>query len=82
MFGHTIHLNFNKQGDSHKTLIGGVFSFVIRLIMFIYVVILFKRLFLNEGDNNFTKLDVLDLEEFGKIKLSDTNLTVFHVLKK
>ena len=29
MFGHQIVLNFNKDGDSHKTLIGGIGSLVV-----------------------------------------------------
>ena len=29
MFGHQIVLNFNKDGDSHKTLIGGIGSLMV-----------------------------------------------------
>lgn len=50
--------------------------------MFVYIVVLWKRLLLNEADNNFTKLDVLDLEALGIIESDTTNLTIFHVLKK
>ena len=29
MFGHEIELNFNKDGDSHKTLLGGLGSLLV-----------------------------------------------------
>ena len=42
MFGHVINLNFLKEGDSHKTAIGGVFSFIIKIAMTLYVFMNFK----------------------------------------
>lgn len=82
MFGHTIQLNFNKQGDTHKTVIGGLFSILIKLFLGLYVFLLFKRMFLKESDSNYVRINVLDLKEFGPKDLNNTDLTVFHVLKK
>ena len=33
MFGHQIVLNFNKNGDSHTTFIGGFFSILVKVVM-------------------------------------------------
>ena len=63
MFGHTIHLNFNKNGDTHKTFIGGLFSILIKVALAFYVYTLFKRMFLNEADSNYTRINVMNLEE-------------------
>ena len=51
MFGHTVHINFNKQGDTHNTTTGGFFSLFIKLAMTIYVFLNFKKLILSEGDS-------------------------------
>lgn len=82
MFGHTINLNFNKNGDSHKTFIGGLFSILIKMLLGLYVYLLFKRMFLYEADSNYTRINVLDLEKFGKQMLNKTDMTIFHVFKK
>jgi len=45
MFGHQIVLNFNKNGDSHTTFIGGFFSIIVKVVMGIYVYMNFLKLF-------------------------------------
>ena len=50
LFGHKIELNFNKKGSSHNTLIGGVFSILIKMVMLIYIYLLVKKLVNNEDD--------------------------------
>ena len=65
MFGHTVQLNFNKNGDSHKTIIGGIFSVFIKMLLGLYVYLLFKRMFLNEADSNYTRINVLNLDKHG-----------------
>ena len=65
MFGHTINLNFNRNGDSHKTFIGGLFSMLIKVTLAFYVYTLFKRMFYNEGDSNYTRIDVMNLTDVG-----------------
>jgi len=34
MFGHPVTLNFNRQGDTHNTFIGGLVSMFIKLLIF------------------------------------------------
>ena len=46
MYGHTINLNFNRKGSTYKTCLGGCCSFIINVLMFIYVVLNLKKLIL------------------------------------
>lgn len=82
MFGHVINLNFLKEGDSHKTVIGGVFSFVIKLAMTLYVFMNFKKMFLHEDDNNTTEYNLEDLSSQPPLAMSDTDFMMFHVVRK
>ena len=50
MFGHTINLNFNKQGDTHQTFIGGFFSLIVKSAMTVYVLMNMKKMFFYESD--------------------------------
>ena len=70
MFGHTIKLNFNKNGDSHKTFIGGLFSMLIKVTLAFYVYTLFKRMFMNEADSNYTRINVMNLTEVGSFEMN------------
>ena len=46
LFGHTINLNFNGNGDSHKTVIGAFASLFIKTVMVVYTFYNFKKMFL------------------------------------
>ena len=82
MFGHVITLNFNKEGDSHKTPIGGFFSFFIKAAMTIYVFMNLKKMFLNEDDNNTTEYNIEDIEKMDPLPMKTTDFKMFHILRK
>jgi hypothetical protein len=82
MFGHTINLNFNKEGDSHTTSIGGFFSLIIRVAMGIYIFMNFKKMILHEDDSTFTEVNTLDLDEYGEKPFDETDMFMFHVIRK
>lgn len=50
MFGHTINLNFDKQGDTQNTIIGGCFSLFIRIAMTGYVLLNLKKMVFFESN--------------------------------
>ena len=50
MFGHTILLNFNREGTSHKTMIGGMVSIFLKFFMTFYVYYNFQKMFLYQDD--------------------------------
>lgn len=54
MFGHVINLNFDRRGDSHKTVCGGFFSILFRTFLTLYVILMFKKLIQKGNDTNFT----------------------------
>ena len=82
MFGHTINLNFNKEGDSHQTTLGGFFSVFIRIFMVIYVWMNIKKMLLHEDDSTYTEASPLDLDEYGSKRYDETNMFMFHVIRK
>ena len=62
MFGHVINLNFNKQGESHKTSVGGFFSLIIKCFLLLYVGLNFKKLIWHEDDSNSVEYSLMDLD--------------------
>lgn len=63
-------------------MIGGFFSLIIRFAMTMYVLLNFKKMLFMENNSNNTIVDLQDIDAFGVIKYSDTNLKLFHVLQK
>ena len=82
MFGHTICLNFNKQGDTHQTFIGGFFSMIIKLAMGTYIFLNLKKLWLYEADSLNLEITKLDLDEMDALAYKESKMFVFHVLRK
>ena len=67
MFGHVINLNFDKRGDSHKTLCGGVFSIGLKGFLSFYVILLLIKLFSKSNDTNMNTEGLLRLDDIGAI---------------
>ena len=38
MFGHDVKLNFNRNGHEHKTLIGGIVSILVQMVLVAFVI--------------------------------------------
>ena len=51
MFGHPIELNFNGEGNTKKTFIGGVTSVILQIVTLVYVGLSCKALILSERDD-------------------------------
>ena len=79
-FGHEIGLNFEREGDSFKTIIGGFFSILLKMFLLAYGFIVFKRLIFFERDTNFTTIGATNMGD--KVDYLTSNLTIFHVLRK
>lgn len=83
MFGHEIHLNFNKDGKQHKTVVGGACSVTIKLIMLIYVALNVKRLLLHEDNQEAFSTELVDFaKEEDVFYTNSTDLTQFYVVYK
>ena len=48
MFGHEINLNFDRNGEDHRTLVTGLVSCIIKAGVTLYVCLRFKMLAYNE----------------------------------
>ena len=84
MFGHQIVLNFNKNGDSHTTFIGGFFSIIVKVVMGIYVYMNFMKLFTMEVEDAQveTKIFSLNLTAYPEVDYEDAKSTIFWVMRK
>ena len=82
LFGHVINLNFNQKGDSHKTIIGGLASILVKIIMAIYIYLSFEKLIFKLDDKNSTDYGLMDLTELGQISYNTTDIFNFYVLRK
>jgi hypothetical protein len=82
MFGHGIGLNFDKQGDTHNTVIGGVFSIFIKFAVAVYVIMNFQKMLFYEQDFNSTQLGALDLADLGNVPLNETHSRIYFRLTK
>jgi len=76
-------LNFNKDGDSHSTLLGGIGGLCVKGFMCIYIFVRCKMFLLNEADNNFTENGVINLDEekYSDQDYNTMGITLFQSLK-
>ena len=63
MFGYSIKLNFNRQGNVHKTFIGGLFSMVIKFAMIYYAIHYLVILIYNLDDKISTSIFGVDVDD-------------------
>jgi hypothetical protein len=82
LFGHLIAFNFDNKGSSHKTVIGGVFSIIIKLLMAAYIWLRIKKLIFLEGADTSVSELLLKVDLHGDVALEDMHLNSFYVLTK
>jgi hypothetical protein len=75
-------LNFNNQSESHKTIIGGVFSIFIKLFLTVYVTIKFKRMIFREDDSISSIIESIDLNELEAVSFKETENLIFWIVSK
>ena len=52
MFGHSVVLNFNRQGETYKTSFGGFISIIINAVLLGYVALRYSKM-INLEDNQY-----------------------------
>ena len=78
-----INLNFDKQGDAHKTLFGGLYSLIIKLIILEFLYLNMQKLFMHIDDNNVSTLGLIDMDKLGDVQLmGQSSMLIFHVIRK
>ena len=70
LFGHLITFNFGKEGDTHKTALGGVVSVLLKILFAIFVGLNVKTL-INYEDNKISKVTLTNDVESESIPLND-----------
>ena len=81
LFGHLITLNFNKRGQYHRTSLGGCFSILIKVFIYVYVLLNFVTLFTYGANKNFTLNGYTPVMDLGKVYLNQTDTTVYYVMR-
>ena len=76
LFGHVIHMNFNKRGPSHKTYVGGLLSIFIKMFIRVYVLLTFKSLIFLE-ENSTSSIESMEIE-IPKVNFNTTDLFIFN----
>lgn len=80
MFGHPIGLNFDRNGSTFKTTIGGLVSTLVNIILFAYMSLKFINLF-GRFDNSYASNDLFTDFSIGAMSLINTNRTQsMHIL--
>ena len=84
LFGHVIQFNFNRKGDSHRTLIGAFVSILIKLSIAYYIFIKVLILVSNGDDKISTEYTLHKLEEGEDptVHMNETNVFQFMVIRK
>lgn len=82
MFGHEIKLNFNRNGDAHTTVIGGLTSCIVKALIYIYIYMCAMKLFMIEDAQIETKIKNLDLNELDEVDYQEAKSSLFWVLRK
>lgn len=82
MFGHVITMNFNEQGNSHQTVLGGAMSILIKSALAIYVYLNLIKLIYNKGDETSSMGGLLNPETIDPIRYNETDLRLFYAIRK
>ena len=75
-------MGFNVAGSAtHNTWLGGCCSIIVKVVIWIYIFLNFKKLVLLEGDNIITQFYYSELADT-EVALNDTHLLIFWTLEK
>ena len=80
-FGHPIELNFNRKGNSHKTICGGFISLIIKMIVLWYSILNIKKLVFNEGDSYATITWATNFDYLGEVGISEIDQVAISLRK-
>ena len=82
-FGHTVTLNFNREGKTHNTTIGGFCSLILRIGVLIYLIFHINKLVNRTEDDIVFAIrrdDHIEMEEH-TVKYSETSFSMFWILR-
>ena len=81
MFGHPVVLNFNRQGNTYFTSIGGILSIIMNIVLLEYCLIKLGRMIERSGDAVVAVTELTDFEDLGEVSFKDAEFMPILVLK-
>ena len=64
-FGHSVKINFNKNGEDVRTIYGGIISIITRIVIYAFLVSKLKVMILREDDSISIIEENTDFEKLG-----------------
>ena len=77
-FGHTVAMNFNRNGETVNTIIGGLLSFIIRWGLRGFLLQRILIVYNNNASSFGTVETPVDFKEMGKVKREDMKLLIYY----
>ena len=84
MFGLNIHLNFDKKGHQHRTLIGGFLSLGLLTAMIWLLILRLYEMAYEDETQILQKQDFfsVDFDNFDAVDIKKENLTLFYYIQE
>lgn len=77
LFGHPISIKFNKKGDHHTTLVGGVMSILLKVFLLFVLVIKTRDMFSRKDAQSFLSVENVDYEDVGTLSFEGQKTLVY-----
>ena len=77
LFGFPITLKFNKKGDIHKSLFGGILSIIFYIFIIGYFFYCFNIMVNHLNDNDHEVVTTIDLNSLGFVNYNQTGFMIF-----
>ena len=79
IFAKEVKFNINRNGETHKTTIGGIVSAYMKVIYFIYFMYLIQKMLYYKEDRTFTQLS--DSDGSASIPIIQTDIKTYYNLE-
>ena len=81
MFGTPVSFNFRKKGNHYNSVIGGILSFFIWLLLIFCIFVNLKGMFTGDNANTFSTETATQLDEIGNITFKENGIKIMYALR-
>ena len=74
-------MNFNREGETHNTYIGGFFSIILRIALLVYFFVHVNKLIFKEEDDIVYAIRHDPAIELQPVMYGDVNMALFWILR-
>jgi hypothetical protein len=82
LFGHVVTFNLDQKGNVHYSMIGGVFSIILKVLMAIYVLIRVNKLVYRQDPTTTTTDALLKVDLHGEVPIDTMKFSPFFIISK